>query len=363
MQLKSIFFVFLLSLMGLANAGLIKPCNSAELKTELIQLGLNPDIEVYEELLDSVESTYGVDIVGYLVSAHPALKEIPFGTVDPNTLQWVIEAIWSPKNPIARHMIIAIDLENESVLSAYVFSAFQQLYNPSEKTKLVFKNSDELKIFKQESIGSLRKLIEKLNPNISDVNLQQSISKFKQYYFSEEGSMIGLGSISYKNPVIVIEGHGNSSEGTGMDTITIGDITLTSDELVDILKSFELPFDSTLRLNSCFSGCTIYKIEKTTNEIRGLFKNNLLTAHSGVITGSLLDILSRKLYQTMPDFVGDVVGYIGKIHTIPLRNILRKDGTIMPKGYASEITGNDGVLLLKKEDCEVIIKRSDVTIP
>ena len=332
------------------------PCKNEEIVSELIQLGLDPDIKTNKGLLDNFKIVYGDEIHSYLIKNHPFLEENPDANIDRETLFWAIEAIWDPSNSVARHMIIALDLSNETVLQEYTEMAMDSLLNSSEKTKLTFKNNEEYIFFKDKSEAMIRKILNEGASHVSDEQVNIIKNAFSKNYFNVGGYTIGLKNVIYKNPVIIIEGHGAADD----TEIMIGNVTITSIELVNILKELKLPSDSTIKLDSCFSGCTKEIIEKTREEIKKIFERGQLTSHSGPVNGSFLHDFSKEIYKAMPSFTGDVEGYIGMIETVPKKNVHRQNGSIMPKGNASEVQGLDGSILLKKEEVRVTIKRSDI---
>lgn len=352
--LKAIFIYFILT--APINSNVLNPCSSKNIVAELITLNLDPDIKTNISLLNDLKLKYGSSIHEFLSTSHPYLHENPSGIIDSKTLQWTAEAIWNKNNPIARHMLIAADINNINVLRQYALFAFQYLLNSGVKTKLIFKTTKDFEIFKLRSITELKKIIKENNISVPDKVIKNSLSKFNEYYLEDGGHAIGFKSISYNNPVIVIDGHGNA----GNTEISLGDVSMSSKNLIDLLISLKLPLDSTITLDSCLSACNKNKLPYSIAEIKIIFKQNLLTQYSGPIKNSFLADFSKKIFSEIPDFNGTVEGYIGVIHTTPQKNVYRKNGSIMSKGFATEVTGLDGSIFLKKEEVKVVITRSDI---
>lgn len=341
------------------DGGILTPCSENEIISELTQLNLDTEIKTNIQLLENLINKYGYEIYSYFLSAHPSLVNDENGKIDAKTLQWVSEAIWSPKNPITKNIIIVGNIHKKSVLKEYVEFIFNSLYLINEKVRIVFKNNDDYVFFKRKAIPALVAMMKEQNPHISENLISIATSKFEKYFFTHNGYAIGFNFITYSNPSISIIGHGNVKDSE----ISIGGVNITIKKIVNILKVLNIPSDATVKLESCFSACSSSIINNTKAEIISLFKMEKLTELTGPIKGSFLDLFSRKLYTLIPTFNGDVEGYIGKLYLKPQKNVLKIDGEIMPKGNASSISALDGEILLKKEEVRVSIKRSDIYTP
>lgn len=337
-------------------AGLLGPCLPEQLKEELMQMELDPDIVVNHEFLNALKIEYGEEVLDYLISKHPYLSD-PSKHIDPLTLHWAAEAIWSPKSKIAKYMLIIMNLSDEETLKEYISFALQNLFDMKNKTKLVFLTKEDFNKFKAKATLTIQELLLSNNPNLPDIELLTIAKAFKKYYLGKSGHMIGFDAKPYENIIISIEGHGDA----GNDNLVLGHSMMSSDELIDKIKEIKIPTDATVRIDVCFSGCTTRKLEMTKNEIKHLFISNQLTSHFGVISGSFIDTVSKKLYQAMPAFNGRVEGYIGRVITLPKQRVLRKNGTLMLRGNAVEVTGSDGVILLKKEEAIISISRGEAS--
>ena len=69
----------------------------------------------------------------------------------------------------------------------------------------------------------------------------------------------------------------------------------------------------------------------------------------------------KAINKTNPLFNGKVSGYLGIVKQQTEKNVLRINGTIMEKGFATEILNmNNETLLIKREDALVSISKKDV---
>lgn len=348
-----LFFLFLF--INPVFAGLLGVCSPDKIQEELIQLNLDPEIKTNEQLLAALKTIYGNEIEEFLTKKHPYIAQAPLDTIDEQTLQWTAEAIWSPKNKIATHMLILMSLDNRSIFKDYVSTAFKRLLDLKNKTKLIFLNNEDFLFFKKHSTLMLEEILLDNNPLTPDAEKIHVIRKFKKYYFSKSGYNIGFDASINKKPLLVIDGHGDA----GNDNLLIGDELFSVDQLVERLAALQIPSDSVIRLEVCFSGCTKRKLDLSVAEIKLAFKSGLLNQHAGPVHGSLMHTLSKKVYQEIPTFNGSFEGYIGSVNTISQKDVLKKDGTLMLRGNASKVEGTTGSILLKKEEVMVLISRSD----
>lgn len=347
-------FLFFCEFIKPVFGGLLGPCLPEQVKEELMQMELDPDIIMNIELLNALKVEYGEDVVKYLTSQHPYLSD-PSGHIDPLTLHWAAEAIWSPKSKITRYMLIVMDLSDEEALKEYISLALQNLFNIKDKTKLVFFTKEDFNKFKSKATVTIQSLLLSNNPNMPDIEILTIAKAFKKHYLGKSGHMIGFEGQENQNKIITIEAHGDASSSN----IALGHSIMSSDELINRLQEIHLPNDAIIRLDVCFSGCTTRKLDISKSEIVRLFTLDQLTDQFESIEGSFLDTFSRKLYQAMPAFNGNIEGYIGRVISLPKSAVLRKNGTLMPRGNAVEVMGLDGAVLLKKEETLISLSRKD----
>lgn len=349
-------FILLFFIISNTKASPLYPCNAGTIKTDLVELGLDPEIKLNHQLMSALKIEYGDKLISILINMHPVLAQSPNISISSDTIQWVVDVIWSPENPTANYIPILIDLNNELIVDQYIGIVFDGLLNNSSKMKLVFVNQEQFVIFKTRVNSNLKEIISNRHPDMTAETLKRGLSAFNDHYLSDDGYNVTFEGINHKEPIVSIYGHGRA----GHDYIKVGDYKAYASSLVDKLKLIGIPQDSIINLESCFSGCTKKKLELSIYTIKGLFVTKKLTQLPGNIKGSLLDVLSKKIFEKMPTFTGNVNGYMGKMSNMPSRNILKIDGTYLLSGYASLLTGIDGDLRVKKSDVKISISRSDL---
>ena len=330
-------------------------CDIDQLEDQLIEFGLDPSIRINNELLSEIQYKYGDEISNYLTEKHPLMKNRPLDMIDEETVEWVIDAIWNTENKRTRYMPILFPLNNNKVLKDYILTAFENLSLEKKKTKLVFKNKEDFLSFKEMARKELKNIILSHYPEYPDHIIYHDIENFRKYYLNQTGYQFTFKNIAHRNPILIIEGHG----AAGVDGLTVGGVTLTSEQLIHNLNLLHMPNDATIKMNSCFSGCGDNKFNFTIKEIKYLFKNDLLSKVAET-NNSFTHIFHKSLYENFHSFNGVVHGYLGLLFSTPENNVLKKDGSIMTLGNASKITGTDGSVLLKKEDVRISLSRSNL---
>ena len=350
-------FAFFLLVQNI-QAGVIYTCDPAEIKNELIELNLDPDITTNEDLLSELRVEYGVKIHALLTEKHPLLLQQPRARFDNKTLQWVIETIWHPTSPSTRYLPLLADLSDDSVIDDYLKTAYRALFISNERTALLFLTQLDFILFELRAETELDRIIRESQPNISEDAIKKSTSIFKEKYLRKENYLVGSFNPNITNPIVIVDGHGMA----GKDHIKVGDLLISYRDIVKTLIDIKLPDGALIKLNSCLSGCIDNKLNLTVAQIKYKFQQGTLTTDIGLIHGSFLQLFSQYLFQHYHQFQGTIEGYLGTVFYAPVKNVLRKDGKIMPVGNATKVTGTDGNIRLKKEQSAVQIHRADFPI-
>ena len=352
MFFRLLFFVFLFPVISLASP--TEPCKLNELQDKLLDLGLDPDIRNNAQLLLAFKDKYGESVTDHFVEENIFVEIMPDAAIDIETVSWAAKAIWDADNPATRYFPILADISKEKALDEYVFALYFAI-GRSKKITPVFESASAKKIFIDSWEVSLKRALLKDTPTASETDLKDSLDIFSEHYLAISRLRIGLSGIIHAEPVVVLFGHSAAQK----EVILIGDEYISIEQIVAKLKKLDLPRDGILKVNACFSGCVNSTLPYETSEIKELFKSGSLITTSGTIKGSLLDKLSIHLFQEIPSFSGQVQGYLGALFSGPKKNVLRKDGKILPKANAVEVTSASGnSILLKKEQLRVSIKRS-----
>lgn len=345
------FIVFSMSVF----AAPVEVCDRKEIETKLEQLHLDPEITTNNQFLLGIEEKYGQEMVESISVVHPYMKSAPDDMIDVATIYWLESYIWSHKAPNTRYLPVFGNLRNESVINEYIKVAFTELYNKSKKSMFIFFKKQDYKLFKKDLDSNLTKFIMSYYPHTTESELKTKIEAFKFSYLKDGNFEIGFHNMETEKPVVVIVGHGDVDG----NSILIGDEDLKIDVFVSKLKESGLKNQATIKLNSCYSGCSKIEIDYSLEEIKYMFKNGILISAIGSVYGSLMDRFSSHLFKEIPSFNGVVQGYIGNLFQIPQQNVLKKNGQIMKRGNASEIVGNNGAIKLKKEEVRVSMTRKD----
>lgn len=356
-RLLYVGFHFLLFFIFIAHslAGVIYTCKPNEIKADLIELDLDPDLTTNQELITAISSQYGSEIHNLLTENHPTLLHNPDARFDNKTLQWAINTIWDPKSPNARYLLLLGDIFEDSVIDDYIKIAYSSLFISMRRTSLVFFNNLDFVLFQLRVESELDLIIKKIFPDLSENSLKRNIHIFKEKYFTEGAYIIGSLDNKINNPIIIIDGHGMA----GGDYIKVGDTQISYTDIVKKLIAFKVPSDAFVKLNSCFSGCAENKLDLTIKDIKQKFYQGILTEEIGIIKGSFLYTFSQHLFQQIPSFNGRVEGYLGTVFSSSVSNVLKKNGSIMPIGNATKVTGTDGNIRLKQEESSVHVTRAD----
>lgn len=344
---------------NVAMASPLEPCNPSTLKTELIMMGLDPDIKNNKELLSSFEIIYGREVRKYLSEMHRSLIHNEDQSISAETVNWAIDAIWKSGPSIARYYAMLFDISNFDIRDYYYTDLFSALSDPSIKTKLLFIDQEDFEIFKDEATTeNLAEALEKVIPDLSDSDAKAYIERFNEYYLdNEHGYTVGFEKIKEEKPVIVITGHGDAKDST----IEIKGYKFEAKQIALDLKEAGIPLNSSLVIESCFSGCSVNKINYSINQIKSAFLSGTLAELHGSSKNSFIYHLMKEINTTNPLFNGKVSGYLGIVKQQAEKNVLRINGTKMEKGFATEILNmNNETLLIKREDALVSISKKDV---
>lgn len=333
----------------------VAACDIKKLEEKLLSLHLDPEIRTNNQFLLAMEEKYGNEMVESISMLHPHMKFSPDDMIDLNTTYWLESYIWSHKAPNTRYIPVLGDLRNDELKYEYIKIAFTELYDKSKKTMFMFLKKQDYKLFKINIDLNLTEIIMSFYPSTSEIELKTKIEAFKFTYLKDGSFEIGFNNMETEKPVVIITGHGTP----GSDSILVGGEELKIEFIVSKLKEAGLKNEATIKLNTCYSGCTKNKVDFSVEEIKFMFKSGILISAIGSVHGSLMDRFSTRLFNDITSFKGEVQGYIGALSQIPQEHVLKMNGQIMRRGNASEITGNNGMIKLKREEVRVSMTRKD----
>ena len=327
-------------------------CDLSKTQEELLSLGLDPQLNSNLELLGEIKHKYGHEVEDFLKKEHPFMERSPDAPVEPKTLRWIKEAIWSVENPRSRYLIMGPDLSDSEAALGYIEIALHKILIISHKTRLVFSNKSDYELFKLVAYENLDKIIKEKMSSYSKKDREKTMAMFYKYFLKDSTVLLGLSSIPHLNPIIVIGGHGCA----GNSLVSAGEYETEVTEVVKHLKSMELKSDSIIKLNLCYSGTATDTWPQTEEEIKSLFLSNKLKDLAGEDSSSLLDHFVKELGEQIPDFSGKVQGYLGRVMGTAMSNVLSQNGKILAKANAVKMEGLDWELYLKKEHARIEVK-------
>lgn len=332
-------------------------CSVEEIEKELTALGLDFDIYDNDDLLTNLEYKYGKSLVEHLSEKHPHLKNSPDAPVDGKTLKWIQEAIWSTNHNYARHKLLPIPHFNEEAWDYVMAYLIQDFKDKKNRYTYVFVN-DETKDKFIEFVENDEKMIAWIltsYPNATPTAVDRLLGDFRKYFIANKSYSVGFSSLAgQKTPVIQIMGHGRPT----LPGISMGDVTVSVDEMAELVKSLDIPKDASIKMNICFSGCKKYAMKYPVEKIKDMFLSGDLKELYDAGSKSLIDLFSESLFNKMPEFEGKVQGYLGIVLSGKRKDALNMDN-ILTRAYAVRVQGTNGVIHLKRSDASLTIERKD----
>lgn len=346
--MKYIFlFLFFFCYIQTTTASPVDTCDTKKREDSLLSVRLDTDIKTNRQLLIALEKKYGRPMIDHLLEEHPYFL-IPEGRVDDDAIQWIKEAIWEIDAPTNRYIPIFLYDKDPTAMNEYINFVLSSMYIYHAKSNLVFMNSDDKSVFFSYLEHNIKSIIIERSPNLSQKTIERLADNVITHYIKNESYSIGLRGLPFSKPIIVIEGH----SAAGEDGIQIGKREYSSKDLVGFLMKMQIPNNSKIFMNSCFSGCDIKKFPLAISEIRTLFLSGKLFT---IVKqeNNLLTHFSNELASHYPAFKGSVSGYIGVVQTPFSRDVLGQNGKVYAKTLAIILKGTDGKLSIKLEDAEV----------
>lgn len=351
-----IFLLFFRSEFALSSPTEGASCNDKDIQSQLKSMGLNPRIKENKELLKKIKKRYGRNVSRYLEKRHPALKDNPVGIIDAETVKWVQQSIWSAKHTHTRFILFPSKELNLEIMHTFVYSATYFLINFNERKQLVFNTQEQMNYFyhilkTDELIEPYIKLSLPVDSSTPD-EIKKRRTALREYFRGKKNLLIGFSKIQIEEPAIEIIGHG-SFDSPNLFFGEQKEHSISPQELVDVIKSYNIPLDSRLYLSSCYSGCSTEKLELTKTEIKTLHLSNELNTHLKTKGATLLNIFAELFYAQQTDFKGHIFGYLGQVS-----NGVREHVVFSKElGYIS-----DNAVSLMAIDGEIFIKRSEMEI-
>ena len=318
-------------------------CDIEGLSSELESIGLNPDINTTVELREAIESAYGRDMLDHILEINPSLKlDFP---IDGKTIKWL--KLEMDNSGINRYVFTPF-YGSTDVLIADLFGKYNSGYQDAIP---IFTTSKQFDRFKQE-LHENRDLYIEIFRTQYDFSLEDATLKFDDFFnkYTENGQ-VGLPDITHERPVIHVVGHGEAGLDSIAPTPNMAQ-ELYSFEVVDRLLKAGLPPKANIKLDFCWSACEFRPSGLTKAEALEKIQLGKADEIFGDIEASFLASFHEELIERVPDFSGEIYGYRGTVLTGKEDGVLTLDGPV-GRYFATEITLEDGVLKIKKEDMEV----------
>ncbi|HDY8011721.1 TPA: anthrax toxin-like adenylyl cyclase domain-containing protein [Vibrio vulnificus] len=320
------------------------PCDIDWLNQELESMGFNPGIVTTSDLRSAIYSKYGQDILDHILNKNPSLKlDYP---IDGDVIKWLKNEI--SLSSMDRYVFTPFS-NNTDVLITDLFGKF---HGGTSNATPIFINQKQFDTFKK-ALDNERELYIEIFKKQFNLNHDEGIEQFELFYNSYiNNPKIGFSKIEHDNPVIHVVGHG----GPGGDSIAPTpsfDREIFSFELADYLVKAGMPPKANIKLDFCWSACEFAPTKMSKAEALDKLKNGNAIEVFGDIENSFLGEFHSELTQRMPEFSGNIYGYRGTVM------VSKQDNTISlygPSGkyFAVEVTLEDGRLLIRKEDMEVV---------
>lgn len=336
-------------------------CDEDFLTETLLDHHLDPTIRDNKELVDELTWLYGDELPFLFKEENIFLDKDKNSRVDAKTITWAQEKIKERDSKITRYFPILVGVNNYGDMESLVSIIYLSTILRERHTILVFIDLNEYTSFKSFAEKNIRNIIEKLEPGLSESELIEDVELFQQLYLDARTYIsFGFDNINNKAPIIVLEAHGGAYINGLTFDINVGFI-INSEKIVERLMLLGLPENSTIKLKSCFSGCSKSKSKYSIQEIKNIImrgKPNLLV---GNVEKTFFDMFSTALLTSFDSFNGKIQAYVGAGYFIKQDNVFTKTGAILPEASAVTITAKDGQKIdVKSQDARLELSVADL---
>ncbi|XSH00842.1 hypothetical protein ACP76Z_10105 [Vibrio cholerae] len=320
-----------------------KVCHFTNIDDALISMGFDPKTRTASGLLELINGRYGPDIKEYLLKLNSSLS-LNYN-IDIDTLNWVFDTI--ENSGMSRYAFTPFVKNTDAIM----YDMLGKFYNNNMSIKPVFLNKSQYKKLKK-TLDSDKELIINVISEQRKINLNEAQQLFDEFYASvTKDPIFGLDSITHDRPVIHVVGHGDA----GDEVIYPGDAShyFYAFELADMLKNKGLKPDSIIKLDFCWSACSLKPSDYSKTEVLTRMNKGDYTPLFGDIDDSFLGEFAKELTAMYPTFRGPIIGYVGTVLNTIQDNVLTLANT-QGRFHAVEMNFSDGKFFFKKEDAEVI---------
>lgn len=347
--LVAIMLMLMLSFNFTVNAS---PCSNEKRQHELIKMKLDPSIITNNELLIGVGAVYGDALLTHLKLTHPFIEQNPSSLIDSNTINWIDDIIWNKQNKFVTYVYMPGGLSSHDSIDYFV-GMMLGVMDSRQRTVPIFNNPEDknrfLSLLQPEYSEIVKDIIVTLYPSLGDASLNNLTNRFLTHYRKYNEVQIGFSFPKEEIPIIEIAGHSLA----GVPRYYFGDQTFSVEEMVSDLISMGLPKETTIKLMGCFSACSSDTTSHTIQSVKTLLINDKLNEiYDTGQSMSFLQSFYLELKKNMPSFCGKVVGYIGEVASLVLKNVFTKEGTYT-SAFAVKVVATDGEINLKREDAAI----------
>ena len=292
-------------------------CNTAEIKKELVYLGLNPTSENNKELLKDIESKYPENFVRKIEEEIKHIKHDSDGSFNIKTLEYIEKIGFSGLySPGVSYFISPFKTSlNNYGAELFIKTLLPYVY-PVFKARMIILNQEQLEAFKRKYNDDnfrcdLEDYLKSAGVKSSDVEvvlnkLYNQLFDDKNYIFHND--MEKLKHINNHHVMMI----GFNSPGEG--NIFYNGAKLEYKDVVTLLEKTALPPYVIYNLKHDYAGVGKgdKEISKNINQIKTAFLNKKISDLWGDKTESYTYKFSEYLYANSR-FKGDVIAYTGEI--------------------------------------------------
>ena len=345
--------IYLLFLLLFSSIAISSPCSPKELEQELRRLQLDPAIRSNEQLIDGIEFIYGTDMSHKLMADHPYLLWNSDGSIDAETLQWVINHIWNPVNPFIKYIYMPGDLSSENALDFFVSSMDGSL---DARVRLVpiFQNQESAGVYdailEPKNEAYMLTLFERIYPRAQPDSRKRKLNDYLTHFRKHQEYRIGFNFPPDQKPVIEITGHSRA----GSLCYNYGNKCVSTIEIVQHLVQMNLPKNANIELIGCFTACSSMNTLFNKETVEGMFLQGRLNEifDTDPLKPSFLAHFYDNLKKALPFYSGTVYGYLGQVSNRIMNNVLTIQNT-RTTTYAVRIKTTDGDVLLKRDQARL----------
>lgn len=299
-------------------------CDSESIELKLIDLGLNPKIKTNKDLLSGINNEYGQVFVDELTRLHPFISKKPDGKINKKTLYWVKKIGFSKISSLGIRYIFIPFIDNRSDFGEEIFfhAIIPEMY-PAMKGVPYFYDIEQRdamdRLFIKNNYADVIKYLEiekgvdhKVSRKVAK-DLYKKIFKEKKYLIGSDIKKIG-------GHRLIIIGHGLPGSESITNNQYVDAVEIHYSDVVKMLKNISLPENVNINLQTCFSGVGLTEINtnKTEDELIRLFINKQFDSVIGDKENSYAYKFAKEIYETFPQFRGNVFGYNGEYVINPL---------------------------------------------